>query len=44
VRLLSLRLSCYRGKVETVEVNSVELLGDGWEVKHNDGKHDGGGD
>ncbi len=43
MRLLS-RLSCYRGKIGTVEVNSVELLSDGWEVKSNDGKCDGGGD
>jgi hypothetical protein len=43
VRLLS-RLSCYRGKVGMVEVNSVELQGGGWEVKRDDGKRDGGGD
>ncbi len=43
MRLLS-RLSCYRGKLGTVEVNSVKLPGDGWEVKHDDGKCDRGGD
>jgi hypothetical protein len=34
----------YRGKVGMVEVNSVELLCDGREVKRNDGKRNGGGD
>ncbi len=38
------RLSCYCGKVGTVKETSIELLGDGWEIKHNNGKHDGGGD
>jgi hypothetical protein len=43
VRLLS-RLSCYRGKVGAVEINSVELLVDGWEVKCYYGKRNRGGD
>ncbi len=38
------RLFCYHGKVGAVEVNSVELLVDGWEVKRNDGKHNCGRD
>ncbi len=38
------RLSCYCGKIGMVEVNSVELLGDGWEVKCDNGKRNGGGD
>ncbi len=38
------RLCCYRGKIRTVEINSVELLGDGWEVKRDYGKRNGGGD
>ncbi len=43
MRLLS-RLCCYPGKIGTVGVNSVELLGDGWEVKRDNGKHNDGGD
>ncbi len=42
MRLLS-RLSCYRDKVGAVEMNSVEFLVDGWEVKHDSGKHNRGG-
>ncbi len=43
MRLLS-RLSCYHGKIGMVGVNSVQLLSDGWELKRDDGKRDGGGD